>query len=46
MKPMMVQLPQWHCQRCGHTWVGRITKRPARCPACKSPYWDKPKRRA
>ena len=36
------------CLRCGHSWVkrllnregGDVVTRPARCPKCKSPYWD------
>jgi len=31
------------CYRCGHKWVQREEERPAVCPRCKSPYWDKPK---
>ena len=32
------------CQRCGKTWWPRQSAKPARCPRCKSPYWDKPRR--
>ena len=32
------------CQRCGKKWWPRQPTKPARCPACKSPYWDKPRR--
>ena len=32
------------CQRCGKTWWPRQSTKPARCPACKSPYWDKQRR--
>ncbi|MFH2020533.1 MAG: hypothetical protein ABIJ34_03910 [archaeon] len=32
------------CYRCNHIWVPReIEEKPAVCPACKSPYWDRPK---
>jgi predicted Zn-ribbon and HTH transcriptional regulator len=31
------------CFRCGHIWVQREEEKPAVCPKCKSPYWDKPK---
>lgn len=31
------------CKRCNHTWNKR-TKKPKRCPACKSPYWNIDKR--
>lgn len=36
--------------RCGHVWLPRIREedgsfeRPAVCPKCKDPRWDKPKR--
>ena len=34
------------CERCGHTWVPRYKKeRPRVCPKCKSPYWDKPRKK-
>src|SRR5687767_6595437 len=32
------------CQRCGKTWWPRQSTRPARCPRCKSPYWDEQRR--
>jgi len=32
------------CQRCGKTWWPRQSTKPARCPLCKSPYWDKQRR--
>ena len=31
------------CYRCCHEWISREMKKPAVCPKCKSPYWDKPK---
>lgn len=31
------------CEKCGYKWVPRIDKRPAQCPNCKNPKWDKPK---
>jgi len=36
--------------RCGHEWLPRERRsdgtfeRPAVCPKCKSPLWDRPKR--
>lgn len=45
----MVMLLGSRC-RCGHEWLPRINpdsterERPAVCPKCKSPRWDKPKR--
>lgn len=33
------------CYRCGHAWIPRdIEERPAVCPFCKSPYWDRPRK--
>lgn len=32
------------CGRCQHRWVSR-TIDPVKCPKCKSPYWNKPRRR-
>ncbi len=29
------------CKRCKHKWVPRM-KSPIVCPACHSPYWNKP----
>ncbi|TKB88867.1 MAG: hypothetical protein E8D40_14885 [Nitrospira sp.] len=37
-------LQQQHCQRCGKAWWPRQPRKPVRCPCCKSPYWDKPRR--
>jgi predicted Zn-ribbon and HTH transcriptional regulator len=39
-----IQLPTLTCQRCEHTWQNR-TQNPKRCPQCKSPYWNKPRRK-
>jgi predicted Zn-ribbon and HTH transcriptional regulator len=33
------------CERCGHIWIPRAGLKPRVCPKCKSPYWDKPRRR-
>lgn len=43
-KPIgMVLLDGWQCQRCGHTWRARYSRRPVICPKCKSAYWDRPR---
>nr|WP_140393895.1 hypothetical protein [Nitrospira cf. moscoviensis SBR1015] len=39
-----VELRQQVCHRCVKVWWPRTPKKPARCPACKSPYWDRPRR--
>ncbi len=34
------------CFRCYHIWKKRIKNRPSKyCPKCKSPYWNKPRKR-
>ena len=33
------------CYRCYHTWKKRIITNPKQCPKCKSPYWNKPRKR-
>jgi DNA-directed RNA polymerase subunit RPC12/RpoP len=38
------ELRQQRCQRCGKKWWPRQPRKPVRCPGCKSPYWDKPRR--
>jgi hypothetical protein len=32
------------CLRCEHRWWPRSPMRTLRCPGCKSPYWDRPRR--
>jgi predicted Zn-ribbon and HTH transcriptional regulator len=32
------------CKRCGHDWATR-QETPTICPKCKTPYWDKERRR-
>jgi len=38
-----MKLPTLKCNRCGHKWFPRSPKEPERCPACNSPYWNKPR---
>ena len=34
------------CLRCGHKWVRRNPdKLPDTCPKCKSPYWNKERKK-
>ena len=49
LDPSAIVLPDTvttvHCWRCGHTWLPRYVGRPpAKCPHCKSPYYDTPRR--
>lgn len=35
-------LRMWKCIRCGHEWVPRNTRAPAKvCPHCHSRYWNR-----
>jgi len=38
-----IKLIGYCCERCGHKWVPRSSKKPIVCPKCKSPYWNKRK---
>lgn len=38
------KLQQQVCYRCGKVWWPRTPNKPARCPGCKSPYWNQPRR--
>jgi len=41
-----IKIEGYICERCGHKWVSRNNKNnPVVCPNCKSPYWDKPRRK-
>ena len=40
-----VMLKGYKCERCNHKWVPREESKPTVCPKCKSPYWDKEKRK-
>ena len=37
------ELPTANCERCGHEWNPRITKKPIKCPRCMSPKWSEPR---
>ncbi len=36
----------WKCNVCNHEWLSRNQSKPVRCAKCKSPYWDRPKKKA
>jgi hypothetical protein len=53
MAEIMIKVPGYRCERCGHEWVARAsrnappgkkgaTSRPRLCPHCKSAWWDVP----
>ena len=35
----------YRCERCEHEWVPREDAPPRVCPKCKSPYWDRPRKK-
>lgn len=36
----------FQCERCEYQWIPRdIEQEPRFCPKCKSPYWNKPRRK-
>ena len=37
--------PSLKCKRCGHDWIQRGIELPKVCPRCKSPYWNKKRRK-
>jgi len=41
----VIKISGYGCERCGHEWIPRNKEEPLVCPKCKSPYWNKPKRR-
>lgn len=46
MARVKIEVEGFQCERCGHKWVPRGSgEEPAVCPKCKSPYWNKPRKR-
>jgi DNA-directed RNA polymerase subunit RPC12/RpoP len=36
----------YRCERCSHEWIPRSAEdEPSVCPKCKSPYWNKPRKK-
>jgi len=42
---MDIKLPTLRCKRCGHKWHPRKEEKPLICPKCKSPYWDRERKK-
>ena len=46
-----IMIEGYQCERCGYRWGSRNgtgyrdSKDPGHCPKCKSPYWNKPRRK-
>jgi len=32
-------------KRCGNTWTPRSNQPPIQCPKCRSPYWNRPRKK-
>ena len=45
MGKIKITLDGYQCERCKHQWIPRGKQNPIICPRCKSPYWDKPKKK-
>jgi len=46
MGEIIIKTEGYKCERCGHEWVPRNKEEsPIICPKCKTPYWNKPKKR-
>ena len=47
MAKIKIVVEGYKCERCGHEWIPRIKldEEPIICPSCKSPYWNKPKKK-
>ncbi|MGC2303523.1 MAG: hypothetical protein WA447_09400 [Candidatus Binatus sp.] len=42
-----IKVEAYTCERCGYEWIRRFPDKPEprTCPKCKSPYWDRPRRK-
>ena len=45
MAKVKIEVEGFQCERCGHKWIPRGKEEPSVCPNCKSPYWNKPRKR-
>ena len=46
MGRVKITVEGFKCERCGHEWIPRNKEdHPRVCPKCKSPYWDKPRKK-
>ena len=45
MAEIEIKVKGFQCERCKHKWVPRNKERPIICPTCKSPYWDRPRKK-
>jgi hypothetical protein len=45
-RALVLGLPEFECQRCGHKWIPRKNEIPRVCAKCKNAGWDRPRVRA
>ena len=41
----IIRISGYRCERCEHQWAPRNREEPRVCPKCKSPYWNKPRKK-
>lgn len=47
MASKKIEVDEFSCERCDYSWLVRPGEKPAaRCPKCKSPYWNSPRKLA
>ena len=47
MAKVPITVMGFRCERCDHEWIPiNSSREPAVCPKCKSPYWNRPRRKA
>jgi len=46
MAKIKIAVMGWKCERCDHEWIPHDENKPPRvCPHCKTPYWDRPRKK-
>lgn len=45
MSEVIIKSKGYKCERCEHSWIPKKKSYPIICPNCKSPYWNKPRRK-
>jgi len=45
MAEIELKVKGYKCERCKHLWIPRKKEKPIICPKCKSPYWNKPRKK-
>ncbi len=46
MAEIILKVKGFKCERCNHMWAPRNKEeKPIICPKCKSPYWNRPRKK-